>query len=558
MIPVTSLKVAMEAKRKASPQPELRERKKLCMRRRKTEIDESKSTNDGKGRRRANREKSKKDQAKWRKMDEDANCLSTDQTALSTGCVVSTKTSQPPRKNISQQCDSQGRLTDNFYIWDDPPQIVSPPSSDEYMISPDPRRGVGTKKIALSRVALKGLQTMRLVATIQELNADFVMYNDRMDYVKYGIAMHRRNNMQELLDYSPTISKALSKMPYQEVIRMECRTLQFISFAFHPRLWVDRVRDSIGLEMNRINEEERCDYLDGKKGSTRTIERDTSCPDITREDVACIIIGDPHVVASTLDASLSYADACNRTYRTIFSLKEGDKPDEVGMNLKRSNDFPVLVALDTERHVVMDGTVYKTDFFERTGEGGRQHLMPLLITSPTEVVHRIQAYYIEHLYAMGAVQLDPTPVDSSGVFFKLHDSDKVSQQMNLVRSDTIMYQVSIACVGCGQSHNEYWLPNDEKHLSRIVSEMECSLCKQRTIANNSCFVLRESTCRVSMDPGCSRLIRYEIPRVDVKPPEKKSGENPGRQRCCCFLPASRDERTCKGTSAYRPSRAHIT
>ncbi len=367
-----------------------------------------------------------------------------------------------------------------------------------------------TKKdsVKLSSRAFQQLKSGRLIATIPKQDPSRVYFNDRLHYQGWEVPVFRRNNLQELLTI-PDQRQALSQCHYKDLMR-QCgsKSLWYLSFVENPEMWLDRNVDIAPFQGSC--ERQGNGIPNYETENTRSVEQDTSSPDIRRVSGAkCVVVGDPNVIARTFDGSLSYGDACNRTIRSIFSLKDGVEVESVGKNVKRSNDFPVLVALDTKKYVNIEGTMYCADFSSKTKEAGSP-ITPLLLSSCTEVMMRVQAFYILELYKCGKVELDPTPIDMTGVFFKLRDEDEVSQLLNFVRSDTIMFQVCIVCTWCGHSHNDLWHPNDEDGVSETLKSTACTYCgRMKTLQNESCFVLKETNIRRSLDPGSSRLIHYE-------------------------------------------------
>ena len=202
-------------------------------------------------------------------------------------------------------------------------------------------------------------------------------------------------------------------------------------------------------------------------------------------------------------------------------------------HFRRCNDFPVLVGLDTVSFVRRQGRIYPVDFSSKTG------LAPLLLTTATEAILRVQMQYLSALYGIGCVKLCPKPVESSScvALFGLHDGDRSSLIMNVVRSDSYLYQVCIRCRTCGKTANHLWSPgvdtaasgedeadggddshwgNTEDCRDRWLEGHSCDSCGSGPLENLSAFVMRDAPSRQSLDPASLRHIHWEVPTEKKK------------------------------------------
>lgn len=387
-------------------------------------------------------------------------------------------------------------------------QAMFPPLTTDAIVEPTDNGPSRTKK------AMKGRSMKRLVATIPRYNVDSVLYNDRDVHMSHGTPVFRRNNMQDLLTYAPDIRSFVEESSCNDILNQtDCRSLWYLSYLMHPEKW----QADVSLNSDDATAQGQHDFLDYSKSNTRTVEQNTTYPDITAEGVSCVVIGDPNIIATTLNSNLSFSDACDRTYRTIFNLTRDQPLVAVEKNIRQSNDFPVLGAGEFEDMIHLPhGGICMANFAKKTGERDAA-TYPLLLTSCTEAMMRVQQFYIDKLYRCHTVKLDPVPVDTSGVFYKLSDSDRISQIMNFVKSDSILFHVYVVCESCGQSHTHLWKPNDEESVTEVAKSHTCERCgKCGTVMNMSHFVLRESKCRHSLDAASSRKISYDIATRRVK------------------------------------------
>ena len=209
-------------------------------------------------------------------------------------------------------------------------------------------------------------------------------------------------------------------------------TAAFMSFLEWPDTWVDPSVDvgfeegvdpfAVEVPTGGDNTEDELDrfmqtsmasaFLDYRKCNTRMVEQDTNYHRLERP-AAAVVIGDINAVANAMaPLRLTYAQACDRTVKSVFGAPLTEPLDTSQKHFRRSNDFPVLVGLDTTTFVRRDGRVYPVDFYGKTKANG-EPLVPLLLTSATEVILRVQMQYLTALYRIGCVRLDPRPVETN-------------------------------------------------------------------------------------------------------------------------------------------------
>ena len=359
----------------------------------------------------------------------------------------------------------------------------------------------------------------RLVGRIQEKNSNNIMYNDRPGTFTVTDKLTRRNNLQELLSQFST--NQMRQMSIDSVIEHVSPTMQYLSYLCHPKIWIeneDKPFQTLEEMANafQLNDADDNNLLNKKQDNTRLTEQDTMFPNIN-DNVGCVVIGDPNVISSALDGSLSFAESANRTIHKIFGTKEDSSLLNGTNKFKRSNDFPVFVGLDHARLFEMNGQPYKVDFYEKTKKRGKP-LVPLMLTSCTEVTHRIQTRIIDTLYKCGQVKLNSQPINRGESFYRLSNEDTVSSEFRLCRSDSIMYQLYIYCPHCFKTYNHLWVANDEKQVQKNLEDNLCELCQIKPV-NASCFVMKETTGRQSLDPGTARKIHFDIPKNKKETPD---------------------------------------
>lgn len=375
----------------------------------------------------------------------------------------------------------------------------------------------------ISKRALKALASKRVHATIAKDNPDYVFVNEHLGNTSAKNEHNRQFNLEQLLHHHENTEVYLASTPY--FILPDVKTLQFLSFKLHPSLWLntdqdksveetDNEKDGVDMAQDMFNP-----YLGYMTSNTSQIEQDTNFPDIRKSNqlngvkTVCVIVGDPNVIATELDTTKSYAEASDNTFRKIYGIKSDVDVDDA--KLKRSNDFPILAGLNTKSTVYWNNKEYEIDFVQKTESMGTC-VIPLLLTSPTELSQRLQLQFFDCLYGMGEVKLCPTPLDKAGKMYCLNDEDNLSQVMNFTRSDTVIYQVRISCMVCSRDHHNLFVPNSVEEVARAVSDNVCSECRN-ALQDRSGFVMREANCRQSLDPGCARKITYEVPIVSKTP-----------------------------------------
>ena len=371
---------------------------------------------------------------------------------------------------------------------------------------------------SLGKRMSKAAMNNRLVGKAKHGNC--IYYNDRPGTFTVNDVPMRRNNLNEMLGRYPT--HKMAAMSLDELTRTVSPTMQYVSFLLYPNKWIedsDRTLETYKEMVDSFQLSDKDDdmYLNKKRRNTRLTEQQTMFPCVNDEHTSLVVIGDPNVICSSLDGSLSFPESANRTIHNIFGIKQDVKVSDVKRNIKRSNDYPVLVALEPERLIECDGKVYKISLFEKTKARGNG-IVPTLLTSNTEVLYRIQASLVGVLMKCNLIKLDPKPVDESKSLYKLSDDDKLSAQFRLYRSDSIMFQVYIHCPVCLKIYNHLWVPNDDERVEQNLDRHKCENCDCRLL-NGSCFVLNEATARQSLDPSSLRKIHWDVPRKQKSIPE---------------------------------------
>ena len=225
--------------------------------------------------------------------------------------------------------------------------------------------------------------------------------------------------------------------------------------------------------------------------NTASTEVDSDFPALTGKTRA-VIVGLQSAIREHLGGRKSYGDACRQTLESLHREKA---------------DFPILAAIDHQRIVKRDKKTHVVDFHEQTSSMGTP-LLPLMLTTCSEVKSRIQLQYLEILYALGAVKLHKKPVDPGAMLYKLADDDEVSVQMGLCRSTSILYSVSVLCRFCSLSHHYLWKMGIEAADPDWLKDVRCRACGHALISR-SCFVLRSRSGNI--DPSSVRRLHYSLP-----------------------------------------------
>ena len=346
------------------------------------------------------------------------------------------------------------------------------------------------------RVAL-ALKKNRIVITVDKSNPDFISRNDMDGYFPFQTRFVRFTNLTHLIfNYSMWARVLPHCTPAQLSHDMKaCPSVVLGHFLLHPERWL--------TDKNQVSDPTETFAVDNTQCNTSKVEQDTSFPQLT-SGVRGVVLGLPEAIAEHLSGALSYAEACNDIIMKIFHAS-CETLEEKAMS-RHTNDFPVLAGIDTHRVIYSEGKTHIIDFFEETKQMG-QPLVPLFLTTCTEVMSRIHLQYLELLYGFGCIELNPTPLDESKSLFQLSDRDTVSVQMQFTRSNIMLYSVDVACSSCYMSHNDMWQPGIEANNPRWLEDCFCKSCGKQVI-NKSCFLMKESRSRIMLDPACTRQITY--------------------------------------------------
>ena len=349
----------------------------------------------------------------------------------------------------------------------------------------------------LNKRAATALKKNRIIITVDKTNPNFFCRNDMDGYYPFKTRFIRFTNLTHLIFKHGLWARILPHCsPAQLVSEMKaCPSLVLAQFLLYPQSWLS--------DKNQVSALTDTFQVDQTLCNTSKVEQDTSFPQLT-SGVGAVVLGLPEAIAKHLNGALSYAEACNDVIMKVFHASNGTL--EENALSKRSNDFPVLAAIDTHRVISSQGNTHVIDFFEETKQLG-QPLVPLFLTTCTEVMSRIHLQYLELLYGFGCVELDPTPLDESKSLYQLSDKDTVTVKMHFTRSNVMLYSVNVACSSCYASHNDMWQPGIEAKDQQWLEDVSCKACGKQVI-NKSCFLMKESPSRTMLDPACTRQISY--------------------------------------------------
>ena len=310
--------------------------------------------------------------------------------------------------------------------------------------------------------------------TRNDMDEDLVQLSPRTRFV-------RISNMTELV---LTQSRALVQ-PWQSLV--ETPSLMLAKFILFPQQFAHSGNAVEDLPAFFSRKE-----LSGM--NTSSIETDTEFPSLNTPNTRVVVVGLEEAIREHLGGRNNYAEACQDALEKMLQGKS-------------CSDFPVLAAIDHQQIVVANGKCHVVDFYEETSSLGKP-LVPLVLTSCSEVKSRIQLQYLEILYSLGAVKLHRKPIDSGRRLYRLADDDEVSVQMGLNRSTSILYSLSVCCCSCGASHHDLWRIGIESTDPGWLTDVRCRLCNS-PVVNRSCFVLRSS--RGKIDPSTVRKLHYSLP-----------------------------------------------
>ena len=384
----------------------------------------------------------------------------------------------------------------------------------------------------LSTTATKALLRGKVTVTVMKQDPNFCMKNDMLGLWDTKMPFFRQNSASLLMSCLKRRGLSLDR-DFQTILGEDCRTALFLSFEKHPEKWLDiesdpcldKTQEPWNLAFQQPDEVDqfmessmKAKFVDYKKCNTRYVEQDTNYHRVDNT-VSAVIVGDVNTVANTLaPCNLTYAEACDRTIKSIFGMRSDADITSLGKNFKRSNDFPVLVGLDTLKYVEAGDKVYAVDFYRKSLAMGKP-LVPLLLTSATEVILRVQLQYLNVLYHAGHVLLNPEPQESNSrvSLHGLDDQDTNSIIMNLVRSDSFLYAVCVECPNCCKSFNHLWKPGVEATAQNWLSQYACDSCGEKKLQDLSAFVMKDAPSRRSLDPASLRRLQWEVP-IEKKEP----------------------------------------
>ena len=397
--------------------------------------------------------------------------------------------------------------------------------------------------LELSKAAEKALAVGKIVATLVKNNPDRIMYNHKERIFHHGERLVKENNMSNLLRYSD--AKHIKNEHYTSLLRRNASpSLLFLSFIVNKKMWIPK--DNIQAEQDehisdQNNDSNFLQFLTKNvyKTNRRCIDHDTAFPAVERKEsnMSCVIVGCEKDICEVLCAEHDYAETCNTymnwlcgkitttTRATNVTRSKNPKAatsssSERGTGRKSghstANNFPVLVGMEFQKVVqTKSGSKVFVDFCKQTSR--RQNdkhrgLVPLLLTTCCEALHRVHLQYVQVLYDLGAVRLHPQPVDSSKILYRLSDFDATSLTMQLKKSTAVLYSVMIWCTSCNIQYNELWTPNVETVDPHWLKHHKCGRCNGH-LTNDSCFVINGGQLKWRRDPACVQKIAYKYNTV---------------------------------------------
>ena len=356
----------------------------------------------------------------------------------------------------------------------------------------------------LSKRAAAALRKNRILVKILPNDPDVVSRNDRLGSFHYRDRFVRITNLTEFLFSCP--KEFMQKKP-QDLENTP--SLKLAHFIHQTQSWATESNQTSDCLPDLFK-------LDPAKRNTKTLEEDTDFPQLN-QDVRGVVIGTTEGIQKHLNPLKSYPEACDALIKKIFAVnKKTSEQEEMTMSkeeffsaYRKGMDFPVIAAMDHQK-IVRDnkGKFHFVDFFEETKKTG-QPLLPFFLTTCTEIMLRLQLQYIQILYEFGSIQLDPTPLDNSNILFQIDDTDAVTVQMGLLRSNSIMFSVMVHCSVCLAQKDNLWSPGIEAEDPGWLEGKTCDNCGGQVV-NNSCFFTKDSCSRATLDPVSMRELNYEI------------------------------------------------
>ena len=378
--------------------------------------------------------------------------------------------------------------------------------TSEKIPKPDtPSLRMMTSGLKLTAFAKKALESGRIVATLMKDYPDKIIYNHMEEFSFHGERLYRENNMSNLLKVCPETGKT-----DPNTLLTEFKPSQLLlSFLLSTDNW----KNIDGHQIDSVNSNDKIEKK-ALKMNTRSVDHDTDFPCIERGggNMGCVIVGCEDEIREVLHGSFDYGTTCDNIINQVHGGGR-EKTEIKGTGRKRgyctANNFPVLVGMEYQK-LTKEG--FLIDFFKLTSNSTNDGLVPLLLTSCFEAVQRVQLQYIQLLYDMGAIELDPHPVDSSKILYRLSDTDESSLTLQMKNSKVYLYSVMISCKKCNIQYNELWRPQIESEEPSWLDNYKCEKCGG-TLQNDSCMIMNGGCSKNRRDPATVRNIHYEISKI---------------------------------------------
>lgn len=322
-------------------------------------------------------------------------------------------------------------------------------------------------------------------------------------HVKYDGKVYTRNDMDEDSAKLKEITRFVRLSNLSELVLSEYRnTISLPNHLLSPSMFLVKFLLypwTFAGPHNLVGQNDLQKFFSPPIGavSTSVTEHDTGFPSLAEHGSKAVVVGLTESIKEHLGGRLDYKEACMEMLHKIT----------LGQN---SADFPILAGLEHQQVLrTSEEEVHVIDFYRESKTQLGQSIVPLMLTTCGEVKSRVQLQYLELLYGMGAVVLNPKPVDSSKMIYMLADDDPVSVKMGLNSSKSVLFSVSVVCHQCSASNHELWTPGIEARDPMWLSNKVCYNCRQGPLENRSCFVLKSASGK--MDPSSIRKINYFIP-----------------------------------------------
>jgi hypothetical protein len=456
--------------------------------------------------------------------------------SYSTLDYVNNMTKRRRKENKSETPSSGIREREKHTVIEQTRDKIPAPDIDKLLY-----RCGGVKLSALAARALKG---GKIVASLIENNPERIMYNHKTRIYTHGERLVKENNMSTLYKLDPSIQQE-SFTSLKE--RNACPSSLLLSFILSEDKWISSRESQTHSE--RVGPDETLEKFISQniyKQNRRCIDHDTSFPAVERKEskMACVIVGCETDISELFSEEKTYEEACNDILNTLSGqkgdLSEADTQrasgSRTGQYQRRktghctANNFPILIGMEHEKVLSANCTSGKktptvVDFCKQTSTDAHPGgLVPLLLTTCCEAIHRVNLQYVQLLYDIGAVRLNPEPVDSSGVLYRLCDFDCASLIMQMKRSTVLLYSVMITCTSasCQVQHNHLWQPNIETTEPDWLDKKKCNTCGS-ALKNDSCFVINGGQMKWRRDPASVHKITYQFNKSNKRKIELPEG-----------------------------------